>query len=1333
MTERDEDARIKQATVVAPYPRWPDESASIETPDPDATFVAGKKAIRSQPETGVILNERFRLGRELGHGGMATVYLAEEIETGRQVAVKMMQTRLEGTARQRFTREFSTIASIKHPSCLEVFEYGESDTGPFFVMELFAGEPATALIGQPLPIALKALYQIAEAVDYVHSRRIIHRDIKPGNILVRSKPDGSGFDVRLADFGLAKFANTSSSLSGEDTFLGTIAYCAPEQIMRDELDHRCDIYSFGLVCYEVLAGRHPYSEVRRNVQALVAKHLRDVPPTVRSCNPEVVPDIDSAVMQMLAKDAGRRPQSTVLFRKAIATFLNWTTGQERPEPESEGRQLVGTFVSRDHEKRLLESLMAENLLLDDNSAEDWLDEQPVFLAVLTGPAGLGKSTLLRQVARSAMANGARVYEGRCLEGNLAPFQPFVEIVRQLLMEQAQLRSRSSGQQVDRLAQTTVMQAADPTVRVDLIFQEYAPELLRIAPELRDLLPGEAFSSDAGNLQQTDHILRAIAKFFVELGKVQRICLLLEDLHWADNSSLSLLVYLGAALRTERREAAAQREPAPRVFVCATTRPEADYPSVAAPLGQLRQQDNQRTIELTPFDEQGVRSLAAALLGAVPEQIDGQLIEHITSQCFGNPFFIAQSIREFRKLGQIAFHSGRWRLTAEASQSSGSMTESVRAALRERVLGLDPLPARMLAVAAVIGNVIDIELLRDVVGHQDQFEFLDALDLLLARHILNETGQARRVTFTHDLIREAVLERQASSQQTKRLHEAVALRLEGLAREGKPVSSAKLAEHFLSADIRDKAFHYLLQAGTDAVAAFAYRDAILLLEKAREIMLAGTAAKLEFQLCSQLARAYAAVDTLVSAEAMYREAIRTAEQPLDRAEALQGLGDVFNRRRQSQESLKTFQEALREVRHPLRTNPVNTVIDIIAGSMFMFLLPESLRRKMKIRRRTEQERSRAFQITHAATHCQMDVSLLGYLQLCNLLVIRAHQTGMPDDMACGYAKYATNLSLYGIPFYPLRFAKRAGSLATEARRPYAVAYTETLTAAVTGFSDNLSEALDDAETALKGFGRLGESFSRLLVTHCVRHLCEYYGDAKRELMYADEELRMAVLSDDWEKTTWGLYGRADALARGGEFSEAQLEMKKAFELLGDKRSIVTRPVAVCTEAYVLLQASKYDQAFASALLAQRLTERGVGVFIVSAKAYPLAIEAGLGPNWHDPNAHAAIRADKGRMRTMTWVLWKCLGIGALFMVARAHSLRVRGRHAFVTGHRRKAVRLIHRAIAIAEKQGSPYELARALLDRSLINPDTAVADREKGQSLLRELSSVLPVAEQTAFR
>ncbi len=116
-------------------------------------------------------------------------------------------------------------------------------------MELFSGNPATELIGSPLPQILEAIYKLCEAVDFVYSKRIIHRDIKPANILVQANANGNGFDIRLSDFGLAKFANSSSSVTGDVNFLGTIAYCAPEQIMREELVHRADIYSLGLVVY----------------------------------------------------------------------------------------------------------------------------------------------------------------------------------------------------------------------------------------------------------------------------------------------------------------------------------------------------------------------------------------------------------------------------------------------------------------------------------------------------------------------------------------------------------------------------------------------------------------------------------------------------------------------------------------------------------------------------------------------------------------------------------------------------------------------------------------------------------------------------------------------------------------------------------------------------------------------------------------------------------------------------------------------------------------------------------------------------------------------------
>lgn len=350
-----------------------------------------------------LLNDRYHLIRELGHGGMAVVYLAEDVETNREVAVKMMSARLTGTGRQRFTREFSTIASIKHPHCIDVFEYGESEQGPFFAMELFRGGPATTLIGQPMDVVLKAIYEIALAIDFVHSRRIIHRDIKPGNILARRNPDGDGFEVKLADFGLAKFANTSSSMSGDIDFLGTVAYCAPEQILREKLDHRADLYSFGIVCFELLSGQHPFQNSRKHVQALVADHLKQIPPMIRQTAPELSSEIDAAVMQMLAKDAGDRPLSTQPLRSAIAHQLGWIPEESESSAESQVPQrLVAAFVARGTETAAIETVLSESLNPAPKQISGWAETPVPSVVFVTGDAGIGKSGVLRQAARAAL-------------------------------------------------------------------------------------------------------------------------------------------------------------------------------------------------------------------------------------------------------------------------------------------------------------------------------------------------------------------------------------------------------------------------------------------------------------------------------------------------------------------------------------------------------------------------------------------------------------------------------------------------------------------------------------------------------------------------------------------------------------------------------------------------------------------------------------------------------------------------------------------------------------------------------------------------------------------
>ena len=191
--------------------------------------------------------------------------MPRDARDGREIALKLMKGSLAGTARRRFEREFRSLATLHHPHCLNVYDFGELDRGPFFTMELFQGRPITSLAGRGIDAVLDPLLQVTLAIDYIHNQGIVHRDVKPSDILVRpaTRRDGlPGFEVKLMDFGLAKYYGMKSSLSAEAGFVGTVAYCAPEQLNNDELDHRADLYCLGLVSYELLSGRYPFPQAR---------------------------------------------------------------------------------------------------------------------------------------------------------------------------------------------------------------------------------------------------------------------------------------------------------------------------------------------------------------------------------------------------------------------------------------------------------------------------------------------------------------------------------------------------------------------------------------------------------------------------------------------------------------------------------------------------------------------------------------------------------------------------------------------------------------------------------------------------------------------------------------------------------------------------------------------------------------------------------------------------------------------------------------------------------------------------------------------------------------
>jgi tetratricopeptide (TPR) repeat protein len=273
---------------------------------------------------GTVLGERYALEREIGRGGMASVYLAQDLRQHRRVAVKILRRDVAAAlGPERFVREIEIASRLTHPHILPVHDSGESDGVLYYVMPFVEGESLRDRLRReprlPVDEALTITREIADALAYAHRHGVIHRDIKPANVLILS-----GHAI-VADFGVARAITVASDdrMTSAGLIVGTPIYMSPEQAAGEEIDGRSDIYSLGCVAYEMLTGAPPF--LGSSPQAVVARHVSSPLQPVRSLRPEVPAPAAEAIEKALAKRPGQRQTDALALAEALRAPGGWTT------------------------------------------------------------------------------------------------------------------------------------------------------------------------------------------------------------------------------------------------------------------------------------------------------------------------------------------------------------------------------------------------------------------------------------------------------------------------------------------------------------------------------------------------------------------------------------------------------------------------------------------------------------------------------------------------------------------------------------------------------------------------------------------------------------------------------------------------------------------------------------------------------------------------------------------------------------------------------------------------------------------------------------------------
>jgi eukaryotic-like serine/threonine-protein kinase len=460
------------------------------------------------------LGSQYRIDNEIGRGGMATVYLAEDLKHGRKVAIKVLRSEISVKSEpERFLREIRIAARLTHPNILPLYDSGNQGGRLFYVMPYIGGENLRTLIDRehrlPVEEALRIARMVGEGLDYAHRQGVVHRDVKPENILLLE-----GQPV-VADFGIARalgpVESSDPSLTGAGLALGTPVYMSPEQAGSGALvDGRSDQYSLACVVYEMLAGHPPFQGA--NVLATLARHATEPPPRLRSEVPDAPPWVEQALTQALAKEPAYRFPSVSEFVRGLTTPATVTVSSEyQPQPDRPTSIAVLPFVNA--------SASAENEYFSDGITDELINA----LSKVDGLIVVSRTSAFSYKGKSLdiRAIGTQLGATTVLEGTVRRFGDRLRITAQLInVADGRLlwSEKYDREAADLFAiQDDIATTIVGTLRATLIRDIGQPEPRRYTPSLEAwnlYLKGRYF----WNIRSYEGVLEAIRHFEAAIEK-----------------------------------------------------------------------------------------------------------------------------------------------------------------------------------------------------------------------------------------------------------------------------------------------------------------------------------------------------------------------------------------------------------------------------------------------------------------------------------------------------------------------------------------------------------------------------------------------------------------------------------------------------------------------------------------------------------------------------------------------------------------------------------------------------------------------------------------------
>ncbi|MFA5116665.1 MAG: AAA family ATPase, partial [Candidatus Omnitrophota bacterium] len=1232
---------------------------------------------------GKIIANRYKILEELNQDPLAALYKAQDQVENKLVFVAFLKEKAKARPMEtllRFKREQEQLSKLTYPSLLKIYSQGEFEGQDYIVNEYFDAillskfllQPQN--IGQPLALdlAVELILQVASALDHTHQNGLLHQFINSASILI-----SPGLKTcKLTNFGYNLLTDISR-VTQRDEIILTFGYLSPESsgILRRPIDARSDIYSLGILFYQLLMGRLPYTAI--DVSTLIHQHIAQVPDLPSKLNSRIPLVIENIVLRLIAKDPQDRYQS---LAGLIADL------KEYQKQKAEGRDVIDFEIARSD--KLMQLSFSTRLIGRDkeldllDSALDQTKQDKGALCFVFGEPGIGKSRLVDELRGQIHGLGGIFCGGKCYQYEFrTPYKVFAESLDAYIEKVKRLSHEEQQFHIKRIKDA---------------LGELGGEVVKIAPAIVDLIGPQPKLVELDPDKEKIRFLITVTNFITALAsKTSPLLMFLDDLQWADDGSLEILERVAEKLQN-----------CAILLIVSYRDTEVDQ---SHPLAQLTKKLKERNIAFSdipvkPFTVKDTGQMIGQILMEKEEDVS-LLAASLYDRAKGNPFFTLELLHTLVD-SNIVYLKNNHYICDLGKLKNANLPSSIVDAVLKRVEDLFESSLQTLSYASVMGKEVNFEMLIELT--RSPFEqVLNSIEDGIRNQLLYRDLTGREsIFFMHDRIREAFYQRIPEVEKVP-LHKHIAEILEEQHKDNDEPILYDLAYHFTKGQIEDKSLAYSIRAANKAKNTYAnnlaislYSTAVGILEKQGRV-----STDVYMEVLEHLGETYRlAVRFDESLEVLRKcEALIPDQDKVRKTRVLAAIGDALFEKGELVESTKVIEQALRILNVSFFSGKLGVVLGILKEfirQMFHTWFPKAF--VSSTYRGTPQDLvvARLFnRLTHTYYFFDMNRTLYFLLKMLNL----AEKMGPCPELT--YAYTVAGNAWVTIPWFSrvlrdqYKGMNMAIQLGDKIREGGAYAYLSfTL-----HFFNRIKPALEYSQKAANLLEGLGEYWT-LGVGYCYRnHNNWLLGRLKEGLVENEKQIALTREAKALQTLGWLVVNQGTFYYLLGEREDMGVtEIKEGLGYLRQVKDMTQVMYSTTFLAYAYLRRREYE-------IAVKTIEEAIAMFPLyyNSGCWTLIIFPTGAQIYFDSiiNDHTlSAQKKKAYLKRAGWFCSKANFWSLSYKFFYGYTLQVNGTYLWLSGKKSRAIKTWDKGLHwLRTNKGNPggdkYRIAYILLEEA----------------------------------